>query len=67
MKCHNVRIVSRPGLSFTIIFGAQNIKADRNVTRTTSKKLVHERYQDDGLISNDIALLYFDDPITFSE
>ncbi|KAK3919486.1 Chymotrypsin BI [Frankliniella fusca] len=55
------------GDSFEIVFGAHEIRKDTTVTRKTHKKLVHENYQDDGNISNDIALLYFDSPILFTD
>ncbi|XP_052132727.1 brachyurin-like [Frankliniella occidentalis] len=55
------------GDSFEIVFGAHHIRKDTSVVRETTKKLVHPKYQDDGHISNDIALLHFDVPIDYTE
>lgn len=60
---------AQPGQRFRLVFGAHEIHNETGpvVVRHSVKKLVHERYRDDGVYSNDIALLYFDEPLVFNE
>lgn len=57
------------GPKFRIGFGLVDVNAGnpKGQYRVTTTKLVHERAGTEGFLSNDIALLHFDEPVSFNE